>query len=211
MSYLKEIALLQCEKAVERPGGLLRPAPPLNRAVQRFTVLIALFTAGFLLYGAWSFKTLEELKVNGPLYQRIVQCRNLIADILPPPEYVIESCLVTMQMHDAADKAEVDRLKVLKGDYDIRHAFWQKEVLEKDLADAFLRSAHDPTTAFYGVAFNEFIPVVQKQDKDVANTAKGRMKQHDEAHCKAVHQVVQMTTRRYEGDEAGARASIESR
>ena len=56
----------------------------------RFMLLLVLFFAGFLLYGAWSFKTLAELKVNGPLYQRIVQSKDLIADVLPPPEYIIE-------------------------------------------------------------------------------------------------------------------------
>jgi methyl-accepting chemotaxis protein len=181
---------------------------------QRFTVLIALFTAGFLVYGAWSFKTLEELKVNGPTYQRIVQSKDLIADILPPPNYIIESYLVAMQLHDATDKAEVDglveRLKVLKGDYDTRHSFWQKESLEKDLADTFLRSAHEPATAFYTTAFSEFIPAVQKQDKDAATAAMTRMKQQYETHRKAIDQVVQMTTRRYEADEAGAKGSIDS-
>jgi hypothetical protein len=60
----------------------------------RFMLLLGLFVCGFALYGSWSFKTLNELKVNGPLYQRIVQNKDLIADILPPPEYIIESYLV---------------------------------------------------------------------------------------------------------------------
>jgi methyl-accepting chemotaxis protein len=180
----------------------------------RFTVLISLFMLGFLVYGGWSFKTLEELKVNGPVYQRIVQGKDLIADILPPPEYIIESYLVAMQLHDATEKSEVDtlveRFKVLKGEYDTRHAFWQKENLESELADAFLKKAHEPATVFYATAFNEFIPAVQKQEKDAATTAMLKMRQSYEAHRKAVDQVVQMTTRRYEIDEAHAKDRIQS-
>jgi radical SAM superfamily enzyme len=59
--------------------------------------------SGFIAYGAWSFKTLHEVKVNGPIYERIVQSKDLIADILPPPEYIIESYLVCMQIQDAPD------------------------------------------------------------------------------------------------------------
>ena len=51
----------------------------------RFLILIGCFAAGFAVYGAWSFKVLNEIQVNGPIYQRIVQSKDLIADILPPP------------------------------------------------------------------------------------------------------------------------------
>ena len=59
--------------------------------VYRFAVLIVCMVIGFASYGLWSFKTLNDLKVNGPLYQRIVQGKDLVADILPPPEYILES------------------------------------------------------------------------------------------------------------------------
>lgn len=39
---------------------------------QRFAALIAIFTLGFVVFGVWSFMTLNELKVNGPHYLRIV-------------------------------------------------------------------------------------------------------------------------------------------
>ena len=55
----------------------------------RLAVLIVIFSAGFILYGLWSFKTLQEWKVNGPVYQKIVQSKDLIADVLPPPEYIL--------------------------------------------------------------------------------------------------------------------------
>ncbi|MGH8808186.1 MAG: hypothetical protein ACREX0_09945 [Noviherbaspirillum sp.] len=122
----------------------------------RFTILIGLFALGFIIYGAWTFKTLDELKVNGPVYQRIVQGKDLIADILPPPEYIIESYLVTLQMHGSTDKTQheawINRLKTLKAEYDARHAYWEKEHLESALADAFLTSAHKPAKAFYANA-----------------------------------------------------------
>ncbi|MGC3985221.1 MAG: hypothetical protein QM777_11100 [Pseudorhodoferax sp.] len=55
----------------------------------RLAVLIAIFAIGFVLSGGWAFKTLDTLKVNGPIYERIVQGKDLIADVLPPPELAL--------------------------------------------------------------------------------------------------------------------------
>lgn len=35
--------------------------------------------------------TLDQVRVNGPLYARSVQGKDLVADILPPPEYALEA------------------------------------------------------------------------------------------------------------------------
>ena len=181
----------------------------------RFAILVTFFIAGFAIYGGWSFKTLNELKVNGPVYQRIVQGKDLIADILPPPEYIIESYLVSLQMLEAKEKAEQDllitRLKTLKGEYDTRHEFWIKESgLDNTLSDTFLNQAHMPAAAFYNTAFNEFVPAIQKQDKDAATAAMGKMKANYETHRKAIDQVVQLATKRNEVDEAQAKEQIHS-
>ena len=180
----------------------------------RFAVLVCFFVFGFAVFCVWSFKTLNELKVNGPVYQRIVQGKDLIADILPPPEYMLESYLVAFHLAAAGEKAEqdalIERLKALKGEYDTRHEFWLKEELESDLKEVFLKQSYVPATAFYDTAFNALVPAVQKQDKDAVSSAMARMKVSYEAHRKAIDQVVQMTTKRNEVDEAQAKNRIET-
>ena len=180
----------------------------------RFALLTAIFALGFVIYGAWSFKTLNELKVNGPLYQRIVQGKDLVADILPPPEYIIESYLVCLQLSGSADKAERDalaeRLKTLKGEYDARHEFWLKENLESELAEVFLKQAHEPAAAFYKTAFDELVPAAQGGDGDNAAAAMARLKPLYEAHRKAIDQVVRLTNQRNATDEEQAKERIQS-
>ena len=58
---------------------------------KKMSLLPAVFVIGFLGFGAVAYTTLNTVKVNGPLYGDIVLGKDLIADILPPPEYVIES------------------------------------------------------------------------------------------------------------------------
>ena len=119
---------------------------------KRLAVLIALFSAGFIIYGVWSFKVLNELKVTGPVYQKIVAGKDLIGDVLPPPEYILESYLVSFQLFSSTEKAEQDKLiehfKSLKSDYDTRHDYWSKAGLDSDIADALLKTSNEPVLAF---------------------------------------------------------------
>jgi methyl-accepting chemotaxis protein len=182
------------------------------RISTRFIALIGIFILGSGLYGAWSFKTLNQLKVNGPVYQQIVQSKDLIADILPPPEYIIESYLVSFQLHAAADKAAQDpligRMKALQSDYDARHVYWSKEQLESPLRETLLKQAHGPAQAFYAIAFKDFIPAIQGQDKDAAAAAMARMAHEYENHRKAIDELVKMATERATTGEDQAKLTI---
>jgi methyl-accepting chemotaxis protein len=157
---------------------------------------------------------LERLKVNGPIYEQIVYGKDLIADILPPPNYIIESYLITLQLTDGAQAAErgalIARLRTLKDEYDTRHAFWQKETLEPELRQIFLERAHAPVVAFYGTAFGEFIPALEKQDPAAIAPALAKLKSAYEAHRKEVDQVVKISTKRFEDDERYAKERIDS-
>lgn len=48
------------------------------KLAHRLLAVNVIFLLSFLIYGGWAFKTLDELKVNGPLYQDIVQNKDLI-------------------------------------------------------------------------------------------------------------------------------------
>ena len=62
------------------------------------------------------------VKVSGPYYQSIVLGKDLVADILPPPEYLIEPYLVAFQMRDESDPQEmgklIEKMNTLKADYE---------------------------------------------------------------------------------------------
>ena len=180
----------------------------------RATLVLVSFALGFILYGAWSFKTLNELKVNGEIYQRIVQGKDLVADILPPPQNIIESYLISLQLLGTAGKkpqdALIDRLQILRRDYEVRHAYWRKQTLENKIAALLLKQSHEPAMAFYTVAFNDFIPAVQKQDRATAIAALSRMIALYENHRQVIDQIVPLVRKRIEADERQAKQRIQS-
>jgi methyl-accepting chemotaxis protein len=181
---------------------------------QQFGLLIGMVSLGFLVYGGFSVTSLRELQVNGPVYRQIVQGKDLIADILPPPEYIIESYLVTLQI-ERADKAEaiaplVERLKVLKGDYDGRHQYWGKENLSSEMREAFLEKADSEAQRFYRIAFDEFIPAVQSRDAAKVEDAFGRMTSTYEAHRSHIDRTVSLANQFNTDTEGYANGRIET-
>ena len=52
-------------------------------------ILSIVVVAGFFASAGTSMYALKELKVGGPVYGRIVSMKDLTADILPPPSYII--------------------------------------------------------------------------------------------------------------------------
>jgi methyl-accepting chemotaxis protein len=178
----------------------------------RFVLLLGLFVAGLALYGAWSFKTINDLKVNGELYQRISQTKDLVDDILPPPEYVLEPYLVTLQLASTIDKAAqdklIERMKSLKSGYDTRHEFWSKANLEPQLADYLLKQAHAPALEIFKVINEGVIPAVQKQDRAAIDAAIRKVEALYEVHRAAIDKAVEIANKASSDDEAFAKDRI---
>ena len=169
------------------------------RLKYRFVFLCAILAAGFAAYGAWSFKTLGELKVNGPLYQEIIEGKDLIADVMPPPQYIIESYLVALQLTIAApqERAElVNKLKSLKADYDARHKYWRSQDFDAVLKRQLLDNSGKPAQAFYDVAFNRFLPALAREDAGAAAAAFNALEQEYQLHRAAITKLVELSSAR---------------
>jgi hypothetical protein len=92
----------------------------------RFLLLLGVFAASFMLVAGMVFSTLNLVKVNGPIYNNVVLQKDLVADILPPPEYLIESYFVVLELAHANAKLPDAKSRQLKDDYEARHNFWAK-------------------------------------------------------------------------------------
>ena len=178
----------------------------------RLGIILGVLIIGFTLFGLATLKAMSTLNVNGPIYQRIVQGKDLIADILPPPEYILESYLVVLQLTHATNPDEisalVNRFQVLKGEYDTRHTYWQGQSLEKELEVPFLEHSYHAAQAFYSEAQEHFIPSVQTGNHDAMMTSLAKMRERYEQHRQAIDEVVQITTKRNGQDEAHAQSLL---
>lgn len=172
---------------------------------------LAKLASGILIAGciallATSHYAIQKLKVGGDTYSRIVLGKDLIADILPPPEYIIEAYLeVTLALNDPTSvAARRERLSTLRKDYDTRHAFW----LEQDFAvrDTLTEGAHEPAVRFWKLAEETFLPALEKGDMETARATYAELSAAYAAHRAKIDETVQGANEFVVGTEADARS-----
>ena len=131
----------------------------------KLLLLIGLFVVGLatvFLLGASTLSKVQvtgnvyEQKMDGNIYQEIVLAKDLVADILPPPEYIVESYLVLHEIHTLTDiekiQKRVEYFKAKQKEFNDRHVFWDKELpKEGKLRDLMLKKAYEPAVRFYGL------------------------------------------------------------
>ncbi len=182
----------------------------------KLTLLASLGVAGLVIFGTITWQTLERVKVNGPYYQRIVQGKDVIADVLPPPEYIIETYLVVLQMLNTTDPAELaqlaERTEALRTDYDTRHAFWQESLPEDKLKEILITTSFTPAMDFFTIVKKKFVPLVLQGEREKAvMLAQGTLKQSYNAHRAAIDEVVKLATASNIEEEQQATDTIAAR
>lgn len=160
-------------------------------------LLSLVLAAGFLTFGAWTWHTVNQTKVGGANYERIVLYKDLVADILPPPNYIIEAYLTILQLADPDRSQERDallgKLQQLKSDYDTRHRFWGEQLLPENIRQRFLRDAHEPAVHFFEIADKEFVPAIRANDLASAHATLKKLEEHYTVHRKAIDDVVTLS------------------
>ena len=158
------------------------------KAIILFGLLIA---GGFAAILITNSLALSELQVGGPLHRQIVLGKDLIADILPPPEYVLESYLeATLAVKNPGElPAHRDRLAQLRKDYDARHEYWLTADYNPALRDKLTQASHAEVTKFYA-AIDQLLPAIEKGDQAVIDAAYTQVSAAYQAHRKVIDEIV---------------------
>jgi len=108
---------------------------------------------------------LSQLRIGGPVYDTIQQSNNLIADILPPDEFIIESYLVALELSNADTPLEIkqyiERFRKLQLAYETRHAYWIDQLSAGPLKQKLVEDSYKPAMQFYQLVNREVIPPVE--------------------------------------------------
>lgn len=181
---------------------------------QRFIILLSVFLTGFIVFFGFAYKLLMDYRINSPLYVSIIQKKDLIADVLPPPNFIIESYMVSLQILESEDEANlaalVERMKVLKGEYEVRVDYWKKQTLNPELKEKFLTQSLNPVEDFYKLTFEELVPAVQQKNKAAAYAAIKKLSKIFEQHRHAIDEVVKITSAEAASNESKALADVEA-
>lgn len=162
----------------------------LSSAIIAFGIVLAI---GFTAVVSTSLYALRELKVGGPLYSDIKLGNDLIADILPPPEYVIEAYLeATLAMREPDQlAAHGERLVQLRKDYDERKAYWTASSLSADLKTALVQKSDAEVQKFWRILSDQLLPALKGKDMTGAERAYAQVKDAYTAHRAVIDSIVE--------------------
>jgi X-X-X-Leu-X-X-Gly heptad repeat protein len=178
-------------------------------AANLFGIVVAL---GFVALVATNIVASSQLKVGGPVYHEIVQGKDLIADILPPPEYIIEAYLEsTLALNDPASVEEHrQRLVQLHKDYDDRRAYWDQSDIDASLKEKLLNRSDAAVTRYWKETESRFLPALEKGDLATAREAYAEMTKAYNEHRAVIDEIVTASNAMNADTEvmAAARASL---
>ena len=142
-------------------------------------------------------QTLNQVKVTGPIYSEVVSGKDLVADILPPPAYIIEAYLTSIELSETTDAAESDRL--IRKLQDHKTAFqqridhWTTALPTGELKDSLLGEAKSTADEYFQLAEEKFLPVVREQKLEEARQlVRGSLKSKYQQHHEAITNVVRL-------------------
>ena len=158
-------------------------------------IIITFFIIGFIIFGTYALYSISKAKVNGEMYNNIIQGKDLVADILPPPEYIIESDLLTYQLLNETDKNNIETLikksEELETEYNSRHEFWSKTLPEGDMKKYMTLDAYKYAVEFFNIRDKEFFPAVREGNKEKAeNLVNGKLLEAYKMHRESIDKVV---------------------
>ncbi len=193
--------------------------PPLLRNIRsqaKVATLAAVFLLSFSLYGLYCVNTVNEVKVNGPIYEDIERSQDVIADVLPPPEYLVETMLIAYQMLDAGDAGEIgklaERAERLRSEYLERHDYWVGSLPPGPLRSALVDSSFQPAEKILDALGKRFIPAIRAGDKAAARDVLDReIRVEYQRHRERIDAVVNLAQSRNRQAEAGAEMAVRSR
>jgi methyl-accepting chemotaxis protein len=181
----------------------------ISAAIAVFGLITAVGLAAVVLTSGYA---LQQLRVGGPLYDRIKLGNDLIADILPPPVYVIESYLeATLAMRDPLTvKVRRERLSQLHKEYDERREFWLKSDLDASMKSKLATNSDVEVQRFWKVVEQELLPALDRKDAVAAEAAYSKVASPYVAHRTIIDDVVKQAADGNVALEAQAAARVTS-
>ena len=149
----------------------------------RFSLLTKVILFGCLtvlsllsILGICSYSN-SQVRVGGPIYSDIKLSADLLADILPPPMYIIEAYLESsMAMQQPAKlAAHKKRLGELRKEFEDRQSFWSKSELRNDMKSRLTVDSQAEIQKFWTILDRDLMPALEKSDSAKAQDAYARL------------------------------------
>jgi len=176
-----------------------------------FRLLLGLIATSIIVLALISNFSNRTVAVNGPIYKGIVQGKDLIADILPPPGFIVEAYLTAMQMQLVGGEQRVglrQRFDKTHEEFITRHKVWQDAPID-DAIKTEMRKAQGVGQTFYDKAAASYFPALEAGDAVAAGQALSAMQMSFEQHREFIVKAVELSNAMLATMEKDAEESIQ--
>ena len=148
----------------------------------------------------------DTVRFGGAMHLESRQMSDLTADILPPPQYVIEPYLEASLL--VIDPSTVDtataRLKALRAAYDERHRHWAAAALPDNIKAGILERTDAPAQKFWAIIETRLLPAARSRDRAALTSAYRALQDAYTRHRFAVDALVTDTMKHQQTVETNA-------
>ena len=168
---------------------------------KRLALVVGIALVALAGFAGLSMKTLSDLRIGGDSFSSIKQNDVLLADVLPPPAYLVETLLESYRLVGLAETGDAEgvattreTLARLRSEFEDRHEYWTTALTDETTRDLMLVQAYEPGEALFAAIDDELIPAVESGDIAAAKAAlDGDVAERYAAHRSAVDQIVART------------------
>jgi methyl-accepting chemotaxis protein len=173
----------------------------LNGVSDRVKLLapVALCTLALVGVGWFAWTTVDRVKVGGPIDADIINGKDLMADVLPPPMYLVETHLTVQETAGVSTPKKVDafvtKYTALRKEYDDRQAYWVKTLPPGPARDLVTGPLSKSAKEYFDICEQQLVPALKANDeKKAKELANGVLKEKYAAQRAVVDQVVKLAT-----------------
>jgi GAF domain-containing protein/HAMP domain-containing protein len=145
----------------------------------KLATLILVFALGLIGFSAYAFYTINYIDLDSPVYEDIQEDNALIADVLPPPLYIVEFYLVSLQIFHEAESGKtelvnslIEEAAQLQKEYELRHEFWLQNIASSEnpeILELLVVDSYQPVNEYFEAFNNKFLPAIRANDLETAH------------------------------------------
>jgi len=139
----------------------------------KFSILMATVTIGMFLLFVVAKKTLMDTSIGSDAYNGIIMSKDLNADILPPPLYIVESYVGMLEVVFLSDKGKMENMIQIihdkKSEFEKSKLQWSKNFPEGRIKSILLGDVCGSAEKIYDTFDNKVAVALRAGDPALAN------------------------------------------
>jgi len=160
-----------------------------------FGLILLGYILGQIVLAAGVWRDFDTLGIGGSVYNEIILAKDLVADVLPPPEYLVETHLLVHETLGARSPEEREELlkgiSTLEADFIKRHDYWREHLTNVQLRNELLEDAYTPAARYFEIVHSSLEPALRSGNQaEAQRIVEGPLRDAYKEHRLAIDRVV---------------------